>query len=358
MAVLGKLGEKLKNTRESKGYSVREVSEQTHITPKYIEALENEDYSIFPSETYIIGFLRTYSEFLGLNPEDMIREYKGLKVQTSETPVEKLTEITKPKINIDYDLITKAVAILFIVLLIGLGIYFLSKILPDFKSKKTFTAEVKDCPQRDVKQIKVQQDQPYLSLMDISQKYEVSIKDFGNFFLCLSNIQISQEPYNLKLEIYYDGKPYYIQTNVGETIILNNILPELTKSIVQTEISIKDIMESSIQIEIIAKKKELVQNKPITVVLEIIQDTYLEWVSDGKNYRGILLKQGDTRIIEAETRLDLKIGNGAGVKYHRGDLPPKIAGPPGKIVKISFTKMPDPLDPTKYKIEEIVQVAQ
>ncbi|GIX41607.1 MAG: transcriptional regulator [Leptospiraceae bacterium] len=358
MAVLGKLGEKLKNTRESKGYSIREVSEHTHITPKYIEALEQEDYAIFPSETYIVGFLRTYAEFLGLNPEEIIREYKGLKVQISDTPVEKLTEITKPKFEIDYNLITRIAIIVFIVVFIGIGIYYLGNLFSNLKNKKSFTTQIYDCKEREIKPLKIELDQPFLSLMDITQNYELSIPEIGKMNLCISEPQITNEPKSLKLEILYQGNSYPIQTNSNETIVLSNIISELANSPVQIEISIKDIMESSSQLEIIAKKKDIVSKKPITVVLEIVQDTYLEWTSDGKSYRGILLKQGDIRILEAETRLDIKIGNGAGVKYHLGDLPPKIAGPPGKIVKISLRKIPDPLDPTKFKIDELVQVAQ
>jgi len=357
MAVLGKLGEKLKKTRESKGYTIREVSENTHIVPKYIEALEQEDYSVFPSETYIVGFLRTYAEFLGLNPEEIVREYKGLKVQITESPVEELMKISKPTLQIDYELIYKIVGIALILIIVGGGIYYLSSFISNKKFTKS-SSEIVSCKEREIKKINLQENQPFLSLMDISQNYELSVPKMGKINLCISELQVTSEPKSLKFDVFYQGKDYSIQTNANETIILSNVIPELNKNLVQMEISVKEIMEDSSQIEIVAKKKEIGDKKNITVVLEIIQDTYLEWVADGKTYRGILLNQGDMRILEAETRLEIKIGNGAGVRYRLGDIPAKIARPPGKIVKLSFSRVADPLDPTKFRITENIEVSQ
>ena len=39
---------------------------------EYIEALECENVTIFPGELYLVGFLRNYSEYLGLDAKYMI----------------------------------------------------------------------------------------------------------------------------------------------------------------------------------------------------------------------------------------------------------------------------------------------
>ena len=55
------IGEKLRFTREAKKLTIKDVVKETNISPTYIEALEEEDFDRFPSETYLIGFLRAYS---------------------------------------------------------------------------------------------------------------------------------------------------------------------------------------------------------------------------------------------------------------------------------------------------------
>jgi hypothetical protein len=65
----------------------------------YLNALENEEFEKFPSETYLIGFLRSYSEFLKLNVNEMIQSYRGYKIGESATPLEELTKSTRPPIS-------------------------------------------------------------------------------------------------------------------------------------------------------------------------------------------------------------------------------------------------------------------
>ena len=67
------IGERLISARENKKLSVRDVVKDTRINPVYIKALEEEDFEKFPSETYLIGFLRSYSQYLKLDTEEIIQ---------------------------------------------------------------------------------------------------------------------------------------------------------------------------------------------------------------------------------------------------------------------------------------------
>ena len=89
------IGEKLRSAREAKKIAIRDVSRETNIAPTYLVALEEEEFEKFPSETYLIGFLRTYSEFLKLDVEEIIQAYKGYKIGESVTPLEELTKPTR-----------------------------------------------------------------------------------------------------------------------------------------------------------------------------------------------------------------------------------------------------------------------
>ncbi|MDR2661902.1 MAG: helix-turn-helix domain-containing protein [Treponema sp.] len=84
------LGNKLRTARESKGYSYDQVSRETNIAGRYIQALEEEAFDVFPGEAYLLGFLRNYGEYLGLNPQELQSGYRALKIQEQPVPVEQL----------------------------------------------------------------------------------------------------------------------------------------------------------------------------------------------------------------------------------------------------------------------------
>jgi cytoskeletal protein RodZ len=102
------LGEKLKTARELKGLNFDQVSRETNIAGRYLEALEAEDFSGFPGEPYVTGFLRNYSGYLGLNAQEMLSLYRALKIQEQPVPVEQLLKSPSPLPRI---LITIAVVI-------------------------------------------------------------------------------------------------------------------------------------------------------------------------------------------------------------------------------------------------------
>ncbi|MFN3605153.1 MAG: helix-turn-helix domain-containing protein [Leptonema sp. (in: bacteria)] len=357
MSELKKLGDKLRKARESKGYSIRDVSEKTHMSPMYIKALEEEDFSCFPSETYIIGFLSTYAEFLNFNSNEIIKEYKGLKLQNSESPLKELTSISKPKFEIASNLLIRYV----LIVLIALGVVYLfyKFIEPiSFSSHETNFVTSEPCNQREKKTIYIKDEESLLSLLDLFTYYEFYIgSEKIPLKLCITEIEKKENYENVKFTLDYKQKPYALEAKSGETIILSNTISELNQLNKKIELSIKVVSENTVQIELQSIAKAA-STKSISITLEIVQETYIEWISDGKAYKGEFLKQGDVLPLEADNRLDIKIGNGAGVKFLREGFPPRIAGPPGKIVKLSLFKVPDPFDTTKFKIEEQIVVFQ
>ena len=68
-------GTKLREARESKGLSVKDVAEATRIKVQIIENLEDDDYSRIAAPIYGKGFIKLYSEHLGLDPAPLISSY-------------------------------------------------------------------------------------------------------------------------------------------------------------------------------------------------------------------------------------------------------------------------------------------
>ena len=91
------VGQKLRESREQHNFSVEQVARDTHISKQYLEALEEENFTIIPGETYIIGFLRNYAEYLSLNPEEIVTLYKNIQIQEQPLPMTELLEPVGPK---------------------------------------------------------------------------------------------------------------------------------------------------------------------------------------------------------------------------------------------------------------------
>ena len=84
------LGEKLKNARNEKGLSFDQVSREINISVRFLEALESENFGIFPGEPYLMGFLRNYGSYLDLDVQKLISLYRALRIQEQPVPVEQL----------------------------------------------------------------------------------------------------------------------------------------------------------------------------------------------------------------------------------------------------------------------------
>ncbi|MCR4940817.1 MAG: helix-turn-helix domain-containing protein [Treponemataceae bacterium] len=78
-------GKILAETREKKQLSYETVEAETKILKRYLEALESEQFDIFSGETYFLGFLRNYSDYLGCDTNHLINLYHARILQ--ETPV-------------------------------------------------------------------------------------------------------------------------------------------------------------------------------------------------------------------------------------------------------------------------------
>ena len=136
------IGEKLKFTREEKSLSIERVARDTNIAGRYLEALESENFALFPGEPYLMGFLRNYSEYLGLDPQNVINLYKNYKIQEQPVPIDELLHKKNYKPLIIGILVFLGAAI------IGLAVYFLvpvfSNLIAEAREKKELQADPDD----------------------------------------------------------------------------------------------------------------------------------------------------------------------------------------------------------------------
>ncbi|HVP80056.1 MAG TPA: RodZ domain-containing protein [Thermodesulfobacteriota bacterium] len=72
------LGKYLKNQRESKKISLREVAKNTRVREPILRALEEDQVHLLPPATYVKGFLLAYAKYLGLDQNDVLLRYERI----------------------------------------------------------------------------------------------------------------------------------------------------------------------------------------------------------------------------------------------------------------------------------------
>ena len=71
----GGFGGKLRDARERRGISLRQIADTTKISIAVLEGLERNDISHLPGGIFGRGFVRSYASAVGLNPESAIRDF-------------------------------------------------------------------------------------------------------------------------------------------------------------------------------------------------------------------------------------------------------------------------------------------
>jgi cytoskeleton protein RodZ len=71
-----RIGEVLRETRRRRETELAEVEAATRIRPRYLRAIEAEEWDALPGGVYTRGFIRTYASFLGLDGERLAEDYR------------------------------------------------------------------------------------------------------------------------------------------------------------------------------------------------------------------------------------------------------------------------------------------
>lgn len=116
-------GEILKNQRLAKKFNLEEVEKATKIRQKFLKFLENDELEKLPGKTYAHGFVKNYSDFLGLPTNKLLailrRQYHE-RMKKELIPEGLAKPLSEPK------LMTKkfTIPIAFLIAITILGIYF------------------------------------------------------------------------------------------------------------------------------------------------------------------------------------------------------------------------------------------
>ena len=79
-------GPRLRRERERRQISLTSIAENTKISRSLLEALERDDVSRWPTGIFRRAFVRSYAEAIGLNGDEVVREFSERFPDPTATP--------------------------------------------------------------------------------------------------------------------------------------------------------------------------------------------------------------------------------------------------------------------------------
>jgi cytoskeletal protein RodZ len=123
----GDFGAQLKQARERRGISLRQIATSTKIAVTALEALERNDFSRLPGGVFSRAFVRAYAVEVGLDAEETVREFL---VQKDAAEAAAMEHIVKPDVTADDEaflerqrkagIVLRVVVIAIVVIIVGL----------------------------------------------------------------------------------------------------------------------------------------------------------------------------------------------------------------------------------------------
>jgi transcriptional regulator with XRE-family HTH domain len=99
---MAELGNTLSRARRARGITLEEAERDTHVSKRYLQALEDENFGLFPAPVYARGFLRTYSRYLGLNPDELMRIFPNGSLAIDITPLPRVSRPPPQALSINW----------------------------------------------------------------------------------------------------------------------------------------------------------------------------------------------------------------------------------------------------------------
>jgi len=278
------LGKYLKNQRESKKISLREVSKNTRVREHILRAIEENQTDLLPPATYVKGFLLAYAKYLRLDPNDVLLRYeRALKGEPTAPPSPQFvrpeqkaspTPPSKPKQKILWN--TKQIWVVVAVIVASFVIFF-------FFSPYSSKPPMEPLPEKSVKgQPAVAPSPPAAATTRVSEEKPV----------------------------------------VEEKKSLAPSLPAIATTFVK-------------------------EKKPLSLQLKAAEETWVSLQVDDQSEKEMTFKPGDGIFVRATNRIRMKLGNAGGVDLILNGKPLGKFGKSGEVVTLVFTPQGVEVNPVR-----------
>lgn len=296
--ILKKFSDDLKKLREEKNITLNQIHNKTRIDKKYLEAIEEANFSIMPM-VYIRAFIKEYSNNIGQDPNEILSKFDlALKGEDYDKKVEeevaetKEEEIKKEKNN---ELQT-----------------------PEIPKAKTNS----ESPQKSIYYIIT----ALLMMLAIVVIYRVFLND-------PLNNKTTEKPFVEIIKSQGDSDKNEESVPKIETDNQTNKTPN--KEIVKLDNSkpTTSVAPSTSKIENQIINKE----KPLTLNLTSSGQSWVKVIIDDKDISEFIIENGFSKTFNANEKFYLHIGNSGALKILLNGKELDLRGSEGKVRKVNVT---------------------
>lgn len=102
-------GQRLKKARELRGLTPEQVAGELHLSPRFVMAIEADDYKQLPEPAFVRGYMRLYAQLVKLSADDIAGKFDQCYAADAETPepdarprnpIQILGDIARPRLRI------------------------------------------------------------------------------------------------------------------------------------------------------------------------------------------------------------------------------------------------------------------
>ncbi len=122
---LKEIGALLREHREKLKKTITDISKETRIKEKYLEAIELGDISVFPAEIYLIGYIKAYAKAVGLSEEELkfcdAKSRQNMQIEYSKPKEEAIQKTQRKPLPLSISTMVMVLAV--VVILVGIIIF-------------------------------------------------------------------------------------------------------------------------------------------------------------------------------------------------------------------------------------------
>ncbi len=146
------VGEYLKKTRLKKKIDIKFAAKELNIQLNLLKRIENNDFSDHWDLVYLIGNIRAYAKLLGLNENEVIKQFKNQNLIDKEDLIE---ELPKPLVRSNFYFATKTFSV-FSIIFISFGFYFLFIKTNDMYPNYSIFPDLPESLESEIEEIEIQ----------------------------------------------------------------------------------------------------------------------------------------------------------------------------------------------------------
>jgi cytoskeletal protein RodZ len=296
------LGENFKAAREAKNLTLEQVAQETRISTRFLRAIEEEAFHSLPGGVFNRGFIRTFSERVGLDADQMLSAYAVLTADNGLHDVEGIQNAPAPPTTERHVL---PIAVAALVAVVGLYYVFApaanNTAPPSEDPAATARSESAPPPAPDVRAV-APSTPGGMGGTDLEHEMPATGREDGAVTGNGANSMPAEEPASASSAAATDAMP-----TEPEDALADN--PTGTG----------------------------VANR-VVVELQVIEATWIAVESDGESIIvGETLEPGVNRSFSANDALDLTVGNAAGIALSINGEPVPDLGNPGQVRQLNIT---------------------